>query len=98
MSKKPLPAVGLLRNLGMEPDPWQTEVLQEDYHHLLLNCCRQAGKSTAVAMLGLAEALFHSSALVLLVSGSMRQATELFRRVKDFHWRLGEPFRARETA
>ena len=50
---EPRPAIGLMRKLSMEPDPWQAEVLQEDYHHLLLNCCRQAGKSTVVAMLEL---------------------------------------------
>jgi hypothetical protein len=94
----PRPAVGLMRKLRMVPDPWQAEVLEENYHHLLLNCCRQAGKSTAVAMLGLAQALFHSGALVLLVSRSMRQSSELFRIVKDFHWRLGEPFLDRKTA
>ena len=94
----PRPAVGLMRKLRMEPDPWQAEVLEQDYHHLLLNCCRQAGKSTAVAMLGLAHALFHTGALVLLVSPSMRQSSELFRVLKDFHWRLGEPFLTRKTA
>jgi hypothetical protein len=94
----PRPAIGLMRKLRMEPDHWQAEVLEEDYHHLLLNFCRQAGKSTAVAMLGLGQALFHPGALVLLVSRSMRQASELFRIVKDFHWRLGEPFLERKNA
>jgi hypothetical protein len=93
----PRPAIGLLRKLGMEPDPWQAEVLHENYDHLLLNCCRQAGKSTVVAMLGLAQALCHRNALVLLVSRSFRQSSELFRVVRDFHWRLGEPFLERKT-
>jgi hypothetical protein len=88
----PRPAVGLMRKLGMEPDPWQVDVLQENYHHLLLNCCRQAGKSTVVAMLGLSQALFQPGSLVLLVSRSFRQASELFRVVKEFHRRLGAPF------
>ena len=89
---EPRPAIGLMRKLHMEPDPWQTEVLQEDYHHLLLNCCRQAGKSTVVAMLGLAQAFFHAGSLVLLVSRSFRQSSELFRIVKEFHHRLGDAF------
>jgi Terminase large subunit, T4likevirus-type, N-terminal/Terminase RNaseH-like domain len=91
------PAIGLMRKLGLEPDPWQAEVLEEDYHHLLLNCCRQAGKSTIVAMLGLARALFHPGSLVLLVSRSFRQSSELFRVVKNFHFRLGEPWLERRT-
>jgi hypothetical protein len=92
------PAVGLMRKLGMEPDPWQADVLQENYHHLLLNCCRQAGKSTVVAMLGLTQALYHAGSLVLLVSRSFRQAAELFRVVNEFHRRLGEPLLLNRTA
>ena len=44
-----------MRNLGLAPDPWQTEVLEGAHPRLLLNCCRQAGKSTTVALLGLAQ-------------------------------------------
>jgi hypothetical protein len=95
---EPRPAIGLMRKLHMEPDPWQAEVLQEDYHHLLLNCCRQAGKSTVVAMLGLAQALYHAGSLVLLVSRSFRQSSELFRKVKEMHWRLGLPLIERQNA
>jgi hypothetical protein len=92
------PAVRLLRKLGLEPDPWQVEVLEAGHPRLLLNCCRQAGKSTAVAMLGLAEALFVPFTKVLLVSRSLRQASELFRIVTDFYQRLGSPLRQRQTA
>ena len=46
----------LMRKLGLEPDSWQIQVLEGSHERLLLNCCRQAGKSTAVAMLGLVEA------------------------------------------
>jgi hypothetical protein len=45
-------------SLGLKPDPWQLEVLEADHPRLLLNCCRQAGKSTFVALLGLAEAVY----------------------------------------
>ena len=93
----PRPAIGLLRKLGMEPDPWQAEVLHENYDHLLLNCCRQAGKSTAVALLGLAEAVFVPFTKVLIVSRSHRQSSELFRIVTDFYRRLGEPILERQT-
>ena len=47
-----------MRNLGLEPDDWQVTVLESGHPRLLLNCCRQAGKSTVVAILGLVEALF----------------------------------------
>ena len=85
---EPNPAVGLMRELRMEPDPWQIEVLHEQYHHLLLNCCRQAGKSTVVAMLGLSEALFHRSALVLLVCAAFanRRSCSASSRISTGAW------------
>jgi hypothetical protein len=46
-----------MRNLDLLPDPWQVEVLEGGHARLLLNCCRQAGKSTVVAMLGLVHAI-----------------------------------------
>jgi hypothetical protein len=87
-----------MRNLGLEPDPWQVEVLEAAHPRLLLNCCRQAGKSTAVAMLGVAEAVFVPFTKVLLVSRSLRQSTELFRIVADFHRRMNSPLLVRQTA
>jgi hypothetical protein len=87
-----------MRSLGLEPDPWQVEVLEGGHARLLLNCRRQAGKSTVVALLGLAEAVFVPFTQVLLVSRSLRQATELFRIVLDFHRRLGAPLADRQTA
>ena len=82
-------AVRLMRGLGLEPDPWQVEVLQAGHPRLLLNCCRQAGKSTVVAMLALAHAVFVPFTKVLLLSRSHRQSTELFRIVTGFYARLG---------
>jgi hypothetical protein len=86
-----------MRNLGLEPDPWQADVLEGNHQRVLLNCCRQAGKSTAVALLALAEAVFLPYTKVLLVSRSLRQSTELFGMVTDFYRRLGSPMRERQT-
>src|SRR5205823_6016547 len=58
----------------------------------------QAGKSTAVAVLGLVEAIFVPLTKVLLVSRSHRQSTELFRIVLDLYRRLGSPLPERQTA
>ncbi len=92
------PAVYLMRKLGLEPDPWQVEVIEASHPRLLLNCCRQAGKSTAVALLGLARAVFVPGTKVLLVSRSHRQSIELFRIITDFFARLGQPLRVRQNA
>ena len=91
-------AVDVMRRLGLEPDPWQVEVLQAGHARLLLNCCRQAGKSTVVALLGLVEAICEAGTKVLLVSRSFRQSTELFRIVTDCYRRLGSPLLARQTS
>ncbi|HEV2946493.1 MAG TPA: terminase large subunit, partial [Gemmataceae bacterium] len=83
--------VKLMRRLGYQPDPWQIEVLEGGHKRLLLNCCRQAGKSTVVAMLSLVEALLWQNAVILLLSRSHRQSMELFRIVSDLYRRIGEP-------
>src|SRR5438132_12957505 len=83
------PAIDLMRRLGLEPDPWQVDVLQSRHPRLLLNCCRQAGKSTVVAVLALAETLWDPGTKVLIVAPSLRQSTELFRILTDFYDRLG---------
>src|SRR5438477_215543 len=81
----------IMRLLGFEPDPWQIGVLEGNYRRLLLNCSRQAGKSTVVAVLALVEAMYNPDTLVLLLSRSLRQSTELFRKVATFHGRLRSP-------
>lgn len=69
--------------LGYDPDPWQVQVLRSTGKHQLLNCCRQAGKSWTAGILALHKALFTPTSLILLVSPSMRQSGELFRKVTD---------------
>ncbi len=95
-SRRP-PAVEMMRKFGMEPDPWQVQVLDSGYGRLLLNCSRQAGKSTVVAMLSLMEALYFGQSLILLLSRSQRQSAELFRIVADFYERLHSPYLKRKT-
>jgi hypothetical protein len=87
-----------MRRLRLEPDPWQTDVLESDHPRLLLNCCRQAGKSTTVAILALAHALWTPFTQVILLSRSHRQSRELFRRVAGFYHDLGDPLPQRLTA
>ena len=91
------PALRVMGRLGLEPDPWQTLVLESSHRRLLLNCARQAGKSTTVAILGLTEALFVPGTQVLLLSRSHRQSTELFRLLRNYHLRLRAPLLARRT-
>src|SRR5262245_1454164 len=96
MSQKPS-ATDIMRRLGLLPDPWQIEALEAGHPRLLLNCSRQAGKSTVVAILSLVEAICTPATRVILLSRSHRQSTELFRLVTGFFRRLGSPFLARQT-
>ena len=77
------PVAFAIEALRLEPDPWQERVLRSSSRRLLLNCSRQAGKSTIASVLALHRALFHPDSLVLLLSPSLRQSSELFRKVLD---------------
>ncbi len=84
-----LDPASLMRHAGMVPDPWQERLLRTAAARVLLLCCRQSGKSTVTAALALFEALYRPESLVLLLSPSLRQSQELFRKVQDFRNRLG---------
>jgi Terminase large subunit, T4likevirus-type, N-terminal len=88
------PAV-ILRARGLTPDPWQRELLLSTDRQVLLNCSRQAGKSTVVSALALHTALVTPGALVLLLSPSQRQSAEIFRKVIEADTALGQPLPAR---
>lgn len=85
----------ILQAAGLVADPWQRELLLCTNRQILLNCSRQAGKSTVVSALALHTALFTRRALVLLVSPSQRQSGEIFRKVVDLYLALGQPLPAR---
>jgi len=71
--------------LGLDPDPWQAEVLRSNAKRILLNCSRQSGKSTITAALALHTAIFQPGSLVLCLSPTLRQSGELFRNVSRFY-------------
>lgn len=73
---------------GFEPDGWQAKVLRWSGKRLLMCCARQTGKSTTAAVLALHEAIYRPGSLVLLVSPSLRQSSELFRKVTELLMRL----------
>ena len=91
------PILSVMHKLGLEPDDWQLDVLEGNHRRLLLNCSRQAGKSTAVAVLSMIEALTVRGAVILLLSRTKRQSAELFRTVADSFVRLQAPWVKRMT-
>ena len=92
------PAGAFARACGLAVDPWQGEVLSGDHPRELLLCSRQSGKTSVCALVALHEALYAAPALVLALSPSLRQSSELVRRVRDFHAALdGAPELALES-
>lgn len=79
-----LDPVRVMEAAGLCPDPWQEQVLRSSSNRLLLNCSRQSGKSTVTAALAAHDAIYKAPALVLLLSPSLRQSQELFRKVSAF--------------
>lgn len=77
--------------LGLALDPWQRDVLMSDSRRDLLNCSRQAGKSTVAAILGLHTSLYRPKSLTLVFSPSQRQSSELFRKIRSFAELLPRP-------
>lgn len=94
-----LDPVLLARQAGLDPDPWQAEVLRSPSSRLLLNASRQSGKSTTVALLNVHTALYRPRALCLMISPTQRQSSELFRKALGIWRALGRPVDAEsETA
>lgn len=72
----------MMEVVGLDPDSWQREILQSNWDRALLLCSRQAGKSTVTSLLALHEALYRAPSLILLVSPSLRQSQEIFKKVQ----------------
>jgi hypothetical protein len=79
------------RTLGLEPDPWQERLLRSSSDRVLLNCCRQSGKSTMTGLMALHRALYHPGSLILCLAPALRQSQELFGKVLGFYRDLGRP-------
>jgi hypothetical protein len=71
------------RDCGIVPDQIQSELLTTTSRKILVCCCRQFGKSTVAALRALWEALYQAPAMIILVSPSLPQSTELFKKIHD---------------
>ena len=92
--KLALDRVSFARRLGLGPDPWQENLLRSASERVLLNCCRQSGKSTMTAIVALHRALYHPSSLILCLAPALRQSQELFSKIAGFYRHLGRPILA----
>jgi hypothetical protein len=79
---------------GLTPDPWQARFLRSQSKRILVNCSRQTGKSTTTATLADHVAFYEPDSPVLLLSPSLRQSSELFRKCLEVYRALGRPVQA----
>lgn len=78
-----------MRSIGFVPDKWQSDFLQSVSKRVLLNCSRQSGKSTVTSVMALHKAIYNAGSLILLLSPSLRQSLELYKKVVDGYLSLG---------
>jgi hypothetical protein len=86
-----LDRVAFAEALGLDPDPWQRDLLRSSSERVILNCSRQSGKSTMTAVITLHRALYHPGSLMLCLAPALRQSQELFGKVLGFYRDLGRP-------
>lgn len=74
-----------------KPDHWQKKALRSDSKRQLYLAARQSGKSSVAAVRALWTARFKAGSLVLLVSPSLPQSQEIFRKCLTAYRDLGRP-------
>ena len=80
-----LDPVRLAERADLVPDVWQATLLRSDARQTILLCSRQAGKSTVSAVVAVHEAVYRAPALVLVLSPSLRQSKELYRKIRNVY-------------
>ena len=73
--------------LGFEPDADQARVLDVSIQRGILNCCRQWGKSTVMALKAVHWAYTRPGTNVLVVTPSERQSGEFILKAREL-WRV----------
>jgi hypothetical protein len=73
------------------PHPWQKDALRSSSKRQMFLTSRQAGKSSTAAVKALHKAITHPDATVLLISPSLPQSQEIFRRCLLYYRALGRP-------
>ena len=87
------PALFAREILDFSPCEDQKAALAFGVRRGILNCCRQWGKTTVLAIRAAHEAIFHPNAVILIVSQTEARAAELAERAAQFCEKAG--FRVR---
>lgn len=91
---KRLHPIILAKNAGIALDDWQRDLVSSNASRFLLNCSRQVGKSTTVAVIADDTALYQPGSTTLLLSPSLRQSSELFRKCLEIYRANDKPVSA----
>src|SRR6266478_4134224 len=75
---------------GLDPDPWQTDLLRTRPPKALLCCGRQVGKTTTTGVVALEIACHTPGSLVLIGAPAQRQSGEMLHTIKRLHARLDD--------
>ena len=78
------PAIWAKEVLGLNPDPWQADLLRSRSPRIILNCSRQSGKSTICAALGLHESIYRRPSFGMAIAPSQDQSGELMMKFDEF--------------
>jgi hypothetical protein len=81
----------LFEDVVGKPDPWQVKALRSESKRQLYLASRQSGKSSVAAIKSLHKAMYTPGSLVLLVSPSLPQSQEIFRKCLTAYRDLGRP-------
>jgi len=81
------------RVLGFRPYPYQARLLRDPSKRIAVRMCRQAGKTSTIAVRAIWHAATHPRTLSLIVSASLRQSMIMMDRIHGFLMALPEPLR-----
>jgi Terminase large subunit, T4likevirus-type, N-terminal len=93
-----LDPAALFANVVGKPDPWQVSALRSGSKRQLYLASRQSGKSSVAAVRGLHRAMYEPRSLILLVSPSLPQSQEIFRKCLTYYRELGRPHGVRNES
>jgi hypothetical protein len=85
-----LDPVYLMKQLSLRPYKYQLSFLKDTSSRIVVKAGRQTGKSTAVALLTIQFAIMPNKT-ILIISPSLRQSSELLRKIRRFVSRLDIP-------
>jgi len=84
LAQAPGPTEWASQTLGFDADPHQSQVLDSTHRRILVNCCRQWGKSTTAAIRALYHATHNPKSEIIIIAPTQRQSSELLRKINDF--------------